>query len=202
MFVSHDVLTLHVSSSHKRFQCDQCSAKFFLHAGLGHHIQSHSKIKGDAFNINPQVLISEQCMSRKVITHDEGVSNVGFKKNEPVAKKSTGGGKHSVNTKIKTSTMTPTPPLTTTANDMTPTPPPTMTTATDIVTTDFATDTADSTVTSMTPTPPTTMTTATDIVTTEFSTPMTYNIVMTITPTPPPPMTTVTDMTTELARHC
>ena len=79
-FVSHDVLKLHVSSSHKRFQYDQCSAKFFSHAGLGHHVQSHSKIKGDAFNINPQVLISEQCMSRKVITHDEGVSNVGFKK--------------------------------------------------------------------------------------------------------------------------
>ena len=79
-FVSHDVLTLHVSSSHKRFQCDQCSAKFFLHAGLGHHVQSHSNIKGNAFNINPQVLISEQCMSHKVITHDEGVSKVGFKK--------------------------------------------------------------------------------------------------------------------------
>ena len=40
-------------------------------------------------------------MSHKVITHDEGVSKVGFKKNEPVAKKSTGGGKHSVHTKIR-----------------------------------------------------------------------------------------------------
>ena len=145
-------------------------------------------------------MISEQCMNHKVITHDEGVSNVRFKKNVPVAKKSTGGGKHSVNTKIKTSTMTRTPPPTTTPNDMIPTPPLTTTTATDIVTTQFTTDTDDSTVTSMTATPPLKMTTATDIVTTEFATPMTYNIVMTITPTSPPPMTTVTDIvTTQLA---
>ena len=61
---------------------------------------SHTaRLKGDAFNINLQVLISEQCMSHKVITHDGGVSKVGLKKNEPVAKKSTGGGKCSVHTK-------------------------------------------------------------------------------------------------------
>ena len=137
-------------------------------------------------------------MSHKVITYDEGVSKVSFKKNDPVAKKSTGGGKHSVHTKKKTSTMTPTPPPMTTANDITLTPPPTMTTATDIMTSELATDTADSTVTTMTPTPPPMMTTATNIVTTEFTTLMTYNIVMTITPTPPP-TATVTDMITELA---
>ena len=93
--------------------------------------------------------------------------------------------------------MTPTPPPMTTANDITPTPPPMTTTATNIMTSELATDTTDSTVTTMTPTPPMTNT-ATKIMTTEFTTPTTYNIVMAITPTPPP-MTTTTDMTTELA---
>ena len=60
----------------------------------------------------------------------------------------------------------------TTANDITQTPPPTTTTATDIMTSELATDTADSTVMTMTPTPPMTNT-ATEIMTTEFTTPMT-----------------------------